>query len=310
MKSNLRHKEQADEKRLRVIFKNNFNDHDFEGIYALFSNSFKESLIQKEIFELLENLKKDAGSILQIEFEGYLRGTFASYKTSMEDGIYSVNISSDKTSKINGIFIEPYRKNDTCHISRNITKIDLPFEGEWTVKWGGDSKSLNHHIISRPQKSAFDFLITSKAGKSYKNQGRTNEDYYAFSKEIVAPCDGVVTQAVDGVPDNIPGEKNPMYAPGNSLIIKTIHNEFIFFAHFKQSSICVNRGEKILRGQLLGLCGNSGNSTEPHLHFHIQDSDDLNLGNGVKCFFNRIMVTGNLKSKYSPIKGDKVQNII
>ena len=80
----------------------------------------------------------------------------------------------------------------------------------------------------------------------------------------------------------------------------------MFFAHFKQHSIIVKQGQKVKSGELLGQCGNSGNSTEPHLHFHLQNVEDMTIAVGAKCYFEKILVNGNLKSDYSPIKGDKL----
>jgi murein DD-endopeptidase MepM/ murein hydrolase activator NlpD len=62
----------------------------------------------------------------------------------------------------------------------------------------------------------------------------------------------------------------------------------------------------VKQGQLLGLCGNSGNSSEPHLHFHQQNIENLNKATGVKCFFSKLEVNGILKTDYSPVKGDKI----
>ena len=62
----------------------------------------------------------------------------------------------------------------------------------------------------------------------YKRQGQKNEDYYAFGKELYAPCDGEVVLVVDGVKDNVPGTSNPVYVPGNTVIIKTDLGEYVF----------------------------------------------------------------------------------
>ena len=96
--------------------------------------------------------------------------------------------------------------------------------------------------------------------------------------------------------------------PENTVILKTTNNEYLFFAHFKQNSIKVKKGQKIKQGETLGLCGNSGNSSEPHLHFHIQNVKDMNVATGVKCYFDQIVVDGKMKKDYSPIKGEKIQN--
>jgi len=99
---------------------------------------------------------------------------------------------------------------------------------------------------------------------------------------------------------------NPVYIPGNTVIVRTRNNEYLFFAHFKKHSIKVKEGDTVKQGQLLGLCGNSGNSSEPHLHFHIQNGKDMNTATGVKCYFDEFMVNGELKKDYSPIKGERI----
>ncbi|MDA1176144.1 MAG: M23 family metallopeptidase [Bacteroidetes bacterium] len=86
------------------------------------------------------------------------------------------------------------------------------------------------------------------------------------------------------------------------------NNEFLFFAHFKQNSIVVKQGQKVKKGELIGLCGNSGNSSEAHLHFHIQNVEDINKATGAKCYFDKIIVNGKIKNDYSPVKGDKIEN--
>ena len=88
---------------------------------------------------------------------------------------------------------------------------------------------------------------------------------------------------------------NPIYIPGNTVIIKTANDEYLFFAHFKQHSIKVKQGQQVKQGELLGLCGNSGNSTEPHLHFQIQNVENMNKATGVKSYFDNILVNGELK---------------
>ena len=91
------------------------------------------------------------------------------------------------------------------------------------------------------------------------------------------------------------------------MIIKTATGEYVFFAHFKQHSIVVKQGQKVSTGELLGLCGNSGNSTEPHLHFHLQNDEDMVKATGAKCYFDQLKVNGILKLDYSPVKGDKIE---
>ena len=223
------------------------------------------------------------------------------------NGVLDMQLVLNKSDQVIGILFKehtpPLRQPEM-----NGTKLTLAFKGEWYVLWGGDTKELNYHVSTPSQKNAFDILITDPKGKSYKADGKTNEDYYAFGKDLIAPCDGEIVLVVDGVKDNVPGILNHVYVPGNTVIIKTQNNEYLFFAHFKQHSIVVKQGQNIKQGQLLGLCGNSGNSSEPHLHFHIQNVEDMNSATGVKCYFDKIQVNGQTKTDYSPIQKEKLSN--
>lgn len=290
-------------------FEINYNADNFDEIFSSFSTEMKNALPLDKTKDFFAKLKTQAGKITKRQFEKYEQ-TYASYKTNFERALFAVNISIDNNSKINGLYIKPFRENNLPKLDRNTTKLILPFKDEWTVIWGGDTKELNYHVESEAQKNAFDMVITNEQGNSFKTDGKTNEDYYAFGKNLIAPCDGEVVLVVDGVKDNVPGILNPIYIPGNTVIIKTNNNEYLFFAHFKQHSITVKQGQKIKQGQLLGLCGNSGNSSEPHLHFHIQNVEDMNSATGVKCYFDKIQVNGKTKTDYSPIKNERISNEI
>ena len=300
-------KEKGSYKLVADSFELNYNADNFDAIFSSFSTEMQNALPIDKTKEFLAGLKLQAGKITKREFVKYEQ-TYASYKTNFERALFAVNISVDNNSKINGLFVKPFKETNLPKIERNTTKLILPFKDQWTIIWGGDTKELNYHVESEAQKNAFDIVITNDKGNSFKTNGKTNEDYYAFKKELIAPCDGEIVLVVDGVKDNVPGILNLIYIPGNTVIIKTTNNEFLFFAHFKQHSIVVKQGQKVKQGQQLGLCGNSGNSSEPHLHFHIQNVEDMNSATGVKCYFDKIQVNGQLKNDYSPIQKDKISN--
>lgn len=190
----------------------------------------------------------------------------------------------------------------------NKTALYLPFYGEWFVFWGGDTKELNAHHAVENQKFAFDFCVIDTTRKRFRGAGKTNEDYYAFGKEVLSPANGIVTDVIDGVRDNIPGSMNSYYLLGNSVFIQHFQDEVSVLAHLKYKSIRVKVGDSVRKGQIIGLCGNSGNSSEPHLHYHLQDTLIIQDGKGIKCYFQNIMVVKNgeklKKDRHSPVKGD------
>lgn len=289
-------------------FEQHYNNEKYDSIFSMLGANMQNALPLEKTTEFLTSLKTQAGQITKRQFIKYAKGTVAVYKTNFENVVFAFNISLDGNSKINGFSIRPYVDESQPKLVRNATKLILPFKDEWTVIWGGDTEALNYHVVSPAQKNAFDIIITDAKGNSYKTDGRTNEDYYAFGKELIAPCDGEIVLVVDGVKDNVPGEMNKFNVGGNTVIIKTTNNEFLVFCHFKHQSIKVKEGQKIKQGELLGLCGNTGNSSEAHLHFHIQNIEDLNTATGVKCYFEKISVNGQVKQDYSPIKNEKIKN--
>ena len=287
-------------------FEKHFNAGEYEAIFNEFSPQMQTALPLEKIKEVMTGLTAQLGKITGREFTGFEQG-FAIYKTQFEKGIMAVRISVDDQAKINGLFFSPYVADNTPTPERNTTKLILPFRDEWTVIWGGDTKKQNYHIENEAQKNAFDLVITDEKGKSYRTNGFANEDYFAFGKELLAPCDAEVVLVVDGIKDNKPGELNRLYVPGNTVVLKTKNNEYLFFAHFKQHSIVVKAGDKVKQGQLLGLCGNSGNSSEPHIHFHIQNREDMQKAKGIKCYFERLLVNGEVKEDYSPVQGERIK---
>jgi len=295
-------------KKVAAEFEKNFNANDFEGIFNQFSNPMQTAVPLDKLTNFLTNLSSEAGEITKLTFVKYQNGGLALYKINFERKLLGFNLSIDGNSEINGMQFIPFKEDNLPKMERNISKLILPFKGEWTVFWGGDTKELNYHVVDQAQKNAFDLLITDEKGNSYKTIGQTNDDYYVFGKEIIAPAAGEVVLVVEGIKDNTPGEMNPIYVPGNTVIIKTANDEYLFFAHFKQHSIKVKQGQQVKQGELLGLCGNSGNSTEPHLHFQIQNVENMNKATGVKSYFDNILVNGELKNDYSPIKGEKIKN--
>ena len=292
-------------KQVSTKFVSLFNQSKNDSIVAMFSQEMNAALPIEKFTQVSAGLKSQLGSIKKIRFVR-LQSTSAFYETTFDNAVLGMTISLNSSNEITGLLIKPY--TETKEIVRNTTKMKLPFKGEWLVTWGGDTKEQNYHVESVAQKNAFDILIKDEQGATHKGAGESNEDYYAFGKELYAPCDGEVVLVVDGVKDNVPGVLNPIYIPGNTIIIKTATGEYAFFAHFKQHSIVVKQGQKINTGELLGLCGNSGNSSEPHLHFHLQNMEDMTKATGAKCYFDQLKVNGVLKSDYSPVKGDKISS--
>lgn len=190
----------------------------------------------------------------------------------------------------------------------NISLDRLPFQGEWFVFWGGEKRSENHHHDVAPQNLAMDIVKTvASTGLTHAGDPKRNESYACWAQPIHAPVDGTVEVSVDGVPDNVPGEMNEHMVSGNCLMIRAKAG-VVVLCHFKNGSVTKKKGDVVKAGDILGLCGNSGNSSEPHLHFHIQSEAGFVRGVAMRPVFREILASGVIRKNYSPRKGDRISN--
>lgn len=172
----------------------------------------------------------------------------------------------------------------------------LPVEGTWLVYNGGDTPETSHSWDLLNQRYAYDFVVADAYGQRHPpGAGEQISDYFAYGQPVVAPADGVVVQVRDGVCDApAPGTGwldwlSPDFR-GNFVVIRHAPNAFSFLAHLIPGSLKVQVGQTVQRGELIGRCGNSGHSTEPHLHFHVQDHANFYLGIGLPVQFADVVV--------------------
>ncbi|QJD96304.1 peptidoglycan DD-metalloendopeptidase family protein [Mucilaginibacter robiniae] len=145
-------------------------------------------------------------------------------------------------------------------------KLNLPFLGSWTVSQGYNGDITHQGGWAQ----ALDFVIQDEDDKTYQESGTRPEHFYCFNKPVLACADGIVEAVVDYVEDNEIGTINLQQNWGNTVIIKHLTGVYSKVSHLRQYSIKVKAGEFVKQGDFLGLCGNSGRSPEPHLHFQIQ----------------------------------------
>lgn len=148
-----------------------------------------------------------------------------------------------------------------------------PFFGEWQVSQGIDGTQTHRGAW----RFAYDFILVDEQELSYRGDGRALEDYHAFGKPALAPVSGHVHRVENSVVDNAPGELDvrPRRNFGNHVMLRTSDGMFVLLAHLKRGSLAVTPGEWVEAGQVVGACGNSGRSTQPHLHVQVQAYDDL-----------------------------------
>lgn len=181
----------------------------------------------------------------------------------------------------------------------------LPFAGYWKVFWGGRTVEENYHAADAGQRFAYDFVI-QRAGKTHTGDGTALTDYYCWDEPILAPAEGTVVARVDGLPDQPLGEMDADRPAGNHVVLDLGNEEFIFLAHLRNGSVAVSGGQHVDEGQEIGRCGNSGNSSEPHLHVHMQTTPELGAGKGLPAQFQNYRANGALKLRGEPVRGQTV----
>lgn len=212
--------------------------------------------------------------------------------------------------RVAGFFIRPEQKEAPSSYLRYDTKtpLTLPFDGEWRVAWGGRTLEQNAHAFTVDQRFADDF-VQVKDGSTHTGDGTKNDQYHAFGQPIFAPAAGRVAAAGDGLDDNVPGQMNDRQPLGNYVVLDHGNGEFSFLAHLQKGSVLVKVGDEVKAGQRLGLCGNTGNSSEPHLHYHLQTTPRFADGAGLPAQFLRYTADGRTVDRGEPTKGQAIRRL-
>ena len=155
--------------------------------------------------------------------------------------------------------------------------VDLQFPlegGRFVVLQGGGAMALNHHRAVPAQAYAIDIVGLDDRGRRARGlRPEALDAYEIFDRTVVAPCGGIVSGMSDGFPDAPVGRGGPPPpAPAGNHVLLSCRVRgaeiTVLFAHFRPGGVAVTRGDRVRRGAPLGRVGNSGNSTEPHLHIH------------------------------------------
>jgi hypothetical protein len=196
-------------------------------------------------------------------------------------------------------------------VASEVVVIAPPLRGSVWMAANGPSSSTGHRramiaIDGAPhiaQRFAIDYLKINAQGRSFVGDSSKNSSYIAYGNDALAVADARVVAVKDGIPENVPGSRAvPITLEtvgGNHVILDLGNGRYAFYAHLQPGSIRVRVGDQVRTGQVLGLVGNSGNSTEPHLHFHLSDANSPLGSEGIPYVHQSLDVIGRCRGLIS-----------
>lgn len=184
------------------------------------------------------------------------------------------------------VFSSYFTKDDPIELSFPLK------DGAYYVGHGGNHVQMNYHNAYESQKYALDIAKLNTLGTRANGIYPKEFDKYAiYGAPLYSPCDGEVLEARNHLPDQVPPKSDPDNAFGNYIALKCVNSQAtIYIAHMQKDSLVVNEGKLIHAGDKIGAVGNSGNTSEPHLHIHAEKD-----GKGVPIHFEgKFLVRNNV----------------
>ena len=148
-------------------------------------------------------------------------------------------------------------------------------------------------------------------GRLAEGEGTLPEHYHCHRLPVLAAADGTVIAVESGLPDNPVGALDLDHNWGNHVIVQHGAGLYSLSAHLARGSVKVQKGQIVRRGEVIGLCGSSGRSPRPHLHFHLQGTPALGAAT-IPCRFADIVVgdgEARLSASMAPSLGDAVESL-
>jgi hypothetical protein len=182
---------------------------------------------------------------------------------------------------------------------------------------GGAHRSTGLAVNGRvwfAQRFAIDWMRLDNAGRMVHGDPSNVHNYVDYGAEVLAVADGTVVETLDTLNNQIPGKlPNPSTITlknvlGNHIVLNLGRGVFAFYAHLEKGSVRVKPGEHVKRGQVLANVGNTGNTSAPHLHFHLMDGPTVLASSGIPYVIDHFTVAGQIPSAKGPaedgVEGD------
>jgi murein DD-endopeptidase MepM/ murein hydrolase activator NlpD len=214
--------------------------------------------------------------------------------------------------------VEGERVVDCCFTTLDppLVLLSAPLRGgNWAAANGPSNSSDHRRAVATlngqtrdGQRFAIDWVRFGENGKLTKTDGAANVDYYGYGQNVLAVADAAVADIKDGIPENKPGSIDVPIdmgtIAGNFVVLDLGNGMYAGYAHLQPGSLRVKKGDRVHRGDVLGLLGNSGNSDAPHLHFQLMDAASILDSEGLPFLLDSFTVVGisDKDDKFQPAK--------
>lgn len=203
-------------------------------------------------------------------------------------------------------------------------RVEPPVRGRWRASNSPESNVPSHGVHAWSQTYAIDLVADpedgSKPSFGFWPPARRPESFPAFGEPILAPIEGEVVRAQGAMRDHLSRTSpfgiiyfilesvreiaGPPGVMGNHVVIRRDDGRCVALAHLQQGSLEVEKGDHVERGDLIGRCGNSGNSTEPHLHLQAMDQPSVWTAAGLPLRFSSQRIPENGEAvRFEPARG-------
>jgi hypothetical protein len=193
-------------------------------------------------------------------------------------------------------------------IHRGPAVLGPPLQGSGWIAADGCCLARRHVRAFQPvgggmfiaQRYAIDWEQLDDSGRLWVGDDAVLTNWPGYGDNVLAVAGGTVVRAIDGLPNQVPGALpeglDPLQADGNAVFQRLRDGRIVMYAHMVPGSVTVQAGDRVVRSQILGRLGNSGNSSAPHLHLHVVDRNAIFAANGLPYVFSHYTVTGRVAS--------------
>jgi murein DD-endopeptidase MepM/ murein hydrolase activator NlpD len=196
-------------------------------------------------------------------------------------------------------------------ISTDVMVLGPPLAGKGWVALNGCCVAGGVHrgsgqpvngVMQYAQRFAIDWMLLGANASLFRGDGKGVKDYFGYGATVIAVADGTVVDALSTLGDQLPGDlPDPKTitienVDGNHIVLDLGQGRYGFYAHLQKNSLLVHKGDHVKRGQALALLGNTGNTSAPHLHFHLMDGTSVLGSSGLPYVIDHFEVAGQLSA--------------